>query len=114
MEACTRHLGETLRESGWVDGCPITAAALETLGTESEIQRVCAAAVCRWEQLVYDKLLRAGLQDGDAQDLATTIISTLEGAEVTAQLKRDDEPLHAAGRQLARLVASYETVATTP
>ncbi|MEO3876314.1 TetR/AcrR family transcriptional regulator [Nonomuraea sp. B12E4] len=109
VHACARQLAEALRESGWVDGCPITAAALETLGTDSDIQRVCAAALRDWEQLVYDKLLGSGIDTEDARDLATTIISTLEGAEVTAQVNRSEEPLWAAGRQLARLVGSYET-----
>ncbi|MDJ0466976.1 TetR/AcrR family transcriptional regulator [Streptomyces sp. H27-C3] len=109
VQACAVQLAEALHDSGWTDGCPITAAALETLGTDSEIQRVCAAALSRWEQLVYDKLLRSGFHAEDAHDLATTIISTLEGAEVTAQVNRNEEPLRAAGRQLARLVGSYET-----
>lgn len=108
VEACARRLAEALRESGWLDGCPITAAALETLGTDSEIQQACAEALRGWEQLVRDKLLRSGIRTGDAGELATTVISTLEGAEVTAQVYRSEEPLLAAGRQLARLVGTYQ------
>ncbi|GAA2330468.1 TetR/AcrR family transcriptional regulator [Streptomyces cuspidosporus] len=107
IEACARRLATELRESGWIDGCPVTAAALETLGTESEIQRACADALRGWERLVVDKLLRCGFQAQDARELATTIVGALEGAEVTAQVVRSEEPLLAAGRQLARLVRSY-------
>ncbi|MEV0526959.1 TetR/AcrR family transcriptional regulator [Streptomyces sp. NPDC050439] len=107
IEACAGELAVGLRESGWVDGCPVTAAALETLGTDSEIQRVCAAALGSWERLVEEKLLGSGFAAPDARDLATTVISALEGAEVTAQVNRSEEPLRAAGRQLARLVGSY-------
>ncbi|MFC8953488.1 TetR/AcrR family transcriptional regulator [Streptomyces sp. NPDC057101] len=106
--ACTRRLAHDLRESGWIDGCPVTAAALETLGTDSEIQQACADALRGWESLVHDKLLRCGFPLQIAQELATTVISALEGAEVTAQVNRSEEPLHVAGRQLARLVRSYE------
>ncbi|MFM9372767.1 TetR/AcrR family transcriptional regulator [Streptomyces sp. Da 82-17] len=106
--ACARRLADELRESGWIDGCPVTAAALETLGTDSEIQQACADALGGWEQLVRDKLLRSGFPAETAGELATTVISTLEGAEVTAQVNRSEEPLQAAGRQLARLVRSYE------
>lgn len=109
VEACATRLAEALRHSGWTDGCPVTAAALETLGTDSEIQRVCASALSSWEQLVYDKLIASDFSAEDARDLATTIISTLEGAEVTAQVNRVEEPLLAAGRVLARLVDSYVT-----
>ncbi|MER6138956.1 TetR/AcrR family transcriptional regulator [Streptomyces sparsogenes] len=107
IEACARRLATELRESGWIDGCPVTAAALETLGTDSEIQRACADALRGWERLVVDKLLRCGFPAQDARELATTIVGALEGAEVTAQVVRSEEPLLAAGRQLARLVRSY-------
>ncbi|MFJ8657725.1 TetR/AcrR family transcriptional regulator [Streptomyces sp. NPDC093795] len=108
VAACARQLADELRESGWIDGCPVTAAALETLGTDSEIQQACAAALRSWEQLVHDKLLRCGFPSETARELASTVISTLEGAEVTAQVTRSEDPLQVAGRQLARLVRSYE------
>ena len=40
--------------------------------------------------------------------MATTVIGALEGAEVTAQVTRSEETLRAVGRQLARLLGSYE------
>jgi TetR/AcrR family transcriptional repressor of lmrAB and yxaGH operons len=106
--ACARQLADELSESGWIDGCPVTAAALATLGTDSEIQQACADALRSWEQLVCDKLLRCGLPSQSARELSITIISALEGAEVTAQVNRSVEPLQVADRQLARLVRSYE------
>ncbi|MFC8920522.1 TetR/AcrR family transcriptional regulator [Streptomyces sp. NPDC057116] len=107
VDACARLLATALRESGWVDGCPVTATALETLGTDSEIQRTCAAALRGWQDLVATKLIAAGLAAADARELGGTVISTLEGAEVTAQVTRSEEPLLQAGRQLARLVRTY-------
>ncbi|MET9431356.1 MULTISPECIES: TetR/AcrR family transcriptional regulator [unclassified Streptomyces] len=108
VDACARLLAEALRESGWVDGCPVTATALETLGdADSEIQRACATALRAWQDMVADKLLRSGLPAADARELAVTVINTLEGAEVTAQVNRDEEPLLLAGRHLARLVGAY-------
>ncbi|PSK69777.1 TetR/AcrR family transcriptional regulator [Streptomyces sp. CS149] len=105
--SCTRELAAELKESGWVDGCPVTAAALETLGADSELQKACADALNGWERLVLDKLLGCGFPADDARELATTVISAIEGAEVTAQVNRSEEPLLAAGRQLARLIRSY-------
>ncbi|MGV9882719.1 TetR/AcrR family transcriptional regulator [Streptomyces sp. NPDC003006] len=107
IERCAGELAVGLRESGWVDGCPVTAAALETLGTDSEIQRVCADALRGWERIVEERLLGAGFAAQDAREVATTVIGALEGAEVTAQVARSEEPLRAVGRQLARLVGSY-------
>ncbi|WP_432022075.1 TetR/AcrR family transcriptional regulator [Streptomyces parvus] len=105
--SCTRRLAAELKESGWVDGCPVTAAALETLGADSNLQKACADALNGWERLVHDKLLGCGFPADDARELATTVISAIEGAEVTAQVNRSEEPLLAAGRQLARLIRSY-------
>ncbi|MFJ8585584.1 TetR/AcrR family transcriptional regulator [Streptomyces sp. NPDC093595] len=108
VDACARLLADALRASGWVDGCPVTAAALETIGdADSGIQRTCAAVLRGWQDIVADKLLAAGLPATDARELAVTVINTLEGAEVTAQINRDTEPLLVAGRHLARLVAAY-------
>ncbi|WP_223775772.1 TetR/AcrR family transcriptional regulator [Streptomyces sp. 135] len=107
LERCADVLAVGLRESGWIDGCPVTAAALETLGTDSEIQRVCAEALRGWERIVEERLAASGIGPEDARELATTVISALEGAEVTAQVSRSEEPLRAVGRQLARLVGAY-------
>ncbi|MEV0253219.1 TetR/AcrR family transcriptional regulator [Streptomyces sp. NPDC050732] len=107
IERCAVELAVGLRESGWVDGCPVTAAALETLGSDSEIQRVCAEALRGWELIVEERLLGAGFSAQDAREVATTVIGALEGAEVTAQVARSEEPLRAVGRQLARLVGTY-------
>ncbi|MET9338948.1 hypothetical protein [Nonomuraea sp. NPDC003804] len=37
--ACTRDLANGLRESGWLDGCPVTTTALESAGRAPEIQQ---------------------------------------------------------------------------
>ena len=88
-------------------GCPVTTTALETSGTSPEIRRVCAAAFESWQAAVHDKLRTSGIPDPDARELAATVINTLGGAEVSAQVLRDDKPLRIAGRHLARLIGSY-------
>ncbi|MEU9116542.1 TetR/AcrR family transcriptional regulator [Streptomyces sp. NPDC048483] len=100
-------LADALRASDWADGCPVTTTALETSGTSPDIQRVCAAAFQSWQAVVHDKLSACGIADPDAGELAATVINTLGGAEVSAQVLRDDEPLRIAGRHLARLIRSY-------
>ncbi|MGK5636746.1 TetR/AcrR family transcriptional regulator [Streptomyces sp. URMC 126] len=107
LMACTGTLARILRESDWADGCPVTATALGTAGRAPDIQRAAAEAFARWRGLVHAKLTGAGLADDDARDLAHTVISTLEGAELAAQVSRSEEPLHTAGRHLARLIACY-------
>lgn len=105
--ACTRILAEQLSASDWVEGCPVTATALGTAGRAPDIQQAAAEAFARWRGLVFAKLCGAGVAEDDARSLAHTVISTLEGAELAAQVSRDAEPLRSAGEHLARLVRSY-------
>ncbi|GGV64897.1 TetR/AcrR family transcriptional regulator [Streptomyces griseoloalbus] len=103
----TRNLVESLRASDWVDGCPITTTALGTVGRLPDIQSAAADAFARWRGIVFDRLLESGVGESDARDLAHTVISTLEGAELAAQVSRSSRPLEVAGQHLSRLIASY-------
>ncbi|MEU7001936.1 TetR/AcrR family transcriptional regulator [Nonomuraea sp. NPDC046570] len=105
--ACARELASGLRESGWLDGCPITTAALESAGLVPDIQRAAEEAFENWRTLVRDKLRRCGFAEDVAHDLAHTVINTLEGAEMSAQVSQSEAPLEIAGRHLARLIDSY-------
>ncbi|MFC4014062.1 TetR/AcrR family transcriptional regulator [Nonomuraea purpurea] len=105
--ACAHDLAEGLRESGWLDGCPITTTALESAGRVPDIQRATEEAFANWRGLVSDKLRRSGFPEDVADDLAHTVINTLEGAEMSAQVSQSETPLRLAGRHLARLVDSY-------
>ena len=103
----TRRLAEGLRGSDWMDGCPITTTALGASGRFPDIQAAAAEAFARWHLLVFDKLREAGVGEDDARALAHTVIGTLEGAELTAQVTRSSAPLDAAGSHLARLIAIF-------
>ncbi|MEV4739047.1 TetR/AcrR family transcriptional regulator [Streptomyces sp. NPDC049555] len=107
IEDCTRLLATALRASDWTEGCPVAATALETVGRAPAIQRACAEAIGHWTDLVAAKLCDGGLDRDPAHELAGAVISTLEGAELTAQVLRSEEPLLSAGRHLARLVRTY-------
>ncbi|MDJ0384944.1 TetR/AcrR family transcriptional regulator [Streptomyces sp. G-G2] len=107
VEAVAALLAEELAASGWADGCPVTVTALETVGRLPDVQEACAQAFDNWRDLVAAKLLACGIPQDAARDLALTVISTLEGAEMTAQVARSRTPLLVAGRHLARLVSLY-------
>ncbi|GLW11720.1 putative transcriptional regulator, TetR family protein [Microtetraspora sp. NBRC 13810] len=107
MIACTRILATYLRDSDWLDGCPITATALETSGRVPDIHQAVVDAFAHWRELVAEKLRGTGIAEDDIPDLAHTVINTLEGAELAAQVSRSEQPLEIAGRHLARLIDSY-------
>ena len=105
--ACADRVAEGLRASDWTEGCPVTSTALGVSATVPDIQRAADEAFAHWRRLVADRLVAAGVPEGDAADLAHTVISTLEGAEMAAQVSRDDTPLRVAGRHLAQLIGLY-------
>lgn len=109
--ACCRMLADGLRASDWVEGCPVTATALGTAGRAPDIQQAAADAFTHWQRLVFEKLSepRLGISEPDAHELSRTVISTLEGAELAAQVTRSDAPLRDAGKHLARLIDLYRT-----
>ncbi|GLI03946.1 TetR/AcrR family transcriptional regulator [Phytohabitans aurantiacus] len=107
VETTARALARDLRRSDWVDGCPVTATALGTAARAPDIQHAAAEAFARWRALVAAKLQKAGFDAAEAHDLAHTVISTLEGAELAAQVSRNETPLRLAGTHLARLIRTY-------
>ncbi|GCD93446.1 TetR/AcrR family transcriptional regulator [Embleya hyalina] len=111
IRALTRSLAEGLRASDWIDGCPVTATALGTAAGLPDIQAAAAEAFAHWREAVLAKLIEAGLAETDARELAHTVISTLEGAELAAQVTRSEEPLLLAGTHLTRLIDTYPRTA---
>ncbi|MEU6949029.1 TetR/AcrR family transcriptional regulator [Streptomyces sp. NPDC046316] len=107
LVALTTALAQGLRESDWLDGCPVTSTVVGTATSAPAIQQAAADAFARWRAVVAGRLAATGFAEADAEELAHTVIATLEGAELAAQTARSTVPLEVAGRHLARLVASY-------
>lgn len=107
IESVAHTLAQDIRRSDWVDGCPVTATALGTATRAPDIQHAAAEAFARWRAIVEAKLREAGLDGPDAHDLAHTVISTLEGAELATQVSRDEIPLRLAGTHLAQLIRAF-------
>ncbi|MBT2430536.1 TetR/AcrR family transcriptional regulator [Streptomyces sp. ISL-112] len=100
----TGLLADGLYASDWYDGCPVATTALGASSRLPGIQAAAAEALSHWHELVFDRLKEAGIDQEEARELAHTVISTLEGAELAAQLSRSREPLDIAGKHLARLI----------
>ncbi|MEU2393095.1 TetR/AcrR family transcriptional regulator [Streptomyces sp. NPDC007369] len=112
VEALAVLLADALEASDWLDGCPVTTTALESVGRMPELQAACATAFAHWRELLAAKLAAGGLAGEDARELALTVLNTLEGAETAAQVDRSRAPLVIAGRHLARLVSTYSAPRT--
>ena len=96
--------GEHLRETDYVDACPIATIALEVSSTSETMRLACAQAFESWIVAGTKRLVRAGIQPDKARELAIAMLAALEGAFVLARAQRTTEPLRIAGELAAASV----------
>lgn len=85
-------------------GCPVAGVAAETHPEAPELGQAAAAAFERWQGTLRRGLRYAGMPAGDAADLATLVVSALEGATLLARAEGDREPLERVGRRLTLIL----------
>lgn len=94
-----------LTDSDFESGCPILAAALsrhESPGAAASA----GLAFDRWAATLSAALVRSGVDARTADEVATTLVATTEGAVVMCQAKRSIEPLVQSEAGMLRLLAS--------
>ena len=97
-------LASMIEGSDYRLGCPVSVVALEMGADSVRLRAACAAAYQSWIDPLEDLLVSYGHPQPVAHSLATTAISTIEGAIIIARARRDVEPLHLAGRVMAELL----------
>lgn len=95
---------QSLDETDFAFGCPVAPLVLD--GVRDDLARVCREALDAWETIVFEHLRGAGVEQDRAEDLASVVISTVEGALLVSRARRDTAPLERASRELAGLVRS--------
>ncbi|HEX6117712.1 MAG TPA: TetR/AcrR family transcriptional regulator [Solirubrobacterales bacterium] len=92
-----------LEATGFQDGCPVVAAALE--GRRTPGARAAAGEAIRsWEELLAESFERKGVAPERARSVATMIVASIEGAIVLARAQGSIEPVE-------RVTAELETLA---
>ncbi|WP_019930741.1 TetR/AcrR family transcriptional regulator [Nocardia sp. BMG111209] len=102
MAVLLSAVGQRLEASNWNQGCPVATVALETAATNDAIQQVCSTAYAGWHRTLRAKLVADGRADAD--DLATFLLSLLEGAMLLARAHRSTEPFAAVTRVIDSLL----------
>ncbi len=95
---------ENLRESDYVDACPIATVALEISSTSEPMRAACAEVFERWIAAGAVRHVEAGLSEERARELTIGMLAALEGAFVLARALRSTEPLEVAGLLAAQNV----------
>lgn len=92
-----------LADSDYGAGCPIVAATLGSSEAPAAAQAA-ANAFAQWVRLIARPVEEAGLDPSSAEDLATTVVATIEGAVIMSMAARSSVPLQRTGRDLATLI----------
>jgi AcrR family transcriptional regulator len=99
-----RLAGEHLRETDYVDACPIATIALEVSSTSETLRTACAEVFESWIAAGAARHEQAGLSSEKARELTIAMLAALEGAFVLARATRSIEPLQVAGELAAAAV----------
>jgi AcrR family transcriptional regulator len=94
---------DVLEETDYIDPCPIGTIAREVASTNEELRQATDQVFVRWIETAASTFESDGLPRAAAEELATTIVATLEGGFVLARARRDATLLRIAGRQARRL-----------
>jgi TetR/AcrR family transcriptional regulator, transcriptional repressor for nem operon len=98
---------DLLETSGCTYGCPIGSLALELHEPDPPVREKLAANFDGWTQAIERCLAEAGDRlpaDVDRRELATFVLTTMEGGVMLARTHRRLDPFDAAVRQLRRQV----------
>src|SRR5436305_1552519 len=83
-----RLAGEHLRETDYVDACPIATIALEVSSTSETLRTACAEVFESWISAGAQRHEQAGLPPATARELTIAMLAALEGAFVLARATR--------------------------
>jgi TetR/AcrR family transcriptional repressor of lmrAB and yxaGH operons len=88
---------------GYPPGCPVAAVALGAGPDDTELLAKARDVFRNWQRLFRECLLRNGIDDPDATNLATLLIAGLEGALILSRTEGNSKPLDqvAAGLECA-------------
>ena len=98
-----RAMAADLEKSDYQEGCPIATTALETAAQSEVLGEATAGAFRKWETEISRGLERFGMSSAEADQLATMVLSQLEGALLLARTYRSLEPIERAEQALKLL-----------
>jgi len=104
-----RAMAADLEKSDYQEGCPIATTALETSAQSEVLGEATSAAFRKWEIEISSGLERFGMTRDEADQVATMVLSQLEGALLLARTYRNPTPLHRAEQALKLLLTSSKS-----
>jgi TetR/AcrR family transcriptional repressor of lmrAB and yxaGH operons len=112
IDATVAVLADDLESSGWDNGCPVAAVALES--TSELVRRTVQEHFESWLDVVAGRLTAFGVPEAAARQLALVTLSAFEGALLLARVQRSRAPLVAAGQALRAMAAASTLPPASP
>jgi len=93
-------------DSNFHAGCPVLAVSIEDVADEGHAapRDAAAAAFARWTSLLADSLRGAGADSTAAEQIATLIVSSVEGTVAICRAQRSIVPLDQVAAQLVQVI----------
>jgi TetR/AcrR family transcriptional repressor of lmrAB and yxaGH operons len=104
-----RGMAADLEKSDYREGCPIATTALETSAQSDALGAATRTAFQKWENEIKRGLVRFGMKAEQADQIATTVLSQLEGALLLARTYRSLEPMKRAEQAVKLLVRAPQS-----
>jgi TetR/AcrR family transcriptional repressor of lmrAB and yxaGH operons len=89
---------QLLERSDYEQGCPIAMLALHS--GDPVVAQASRDAFLRWQRALAERLVAVGYDPADSDDLALSVLTTLEGALVVAKGLRSSRPLEVAAAEM--------------
>ena len=109
-----RGMAADLEKSDYKEGCPIATTALETSAQSEALGNATRTAFQKWEGEIKRGLERFGMNTDEADQVATTVLSQLEGALLLARTYRSLEPMHRAEQAVKLLLRASQSKSRRP
>jgi AcrR family transcriptional regulator len=104
-----RQWTDEYEADGFAGGCPVAAATIDCAESTESTREAASAAFATWTGPVAQALADMGVPGRRAGDLATLMISSLEGALLIARAERDIRALTTVARELGPLLDAAVT-----
>ena len=105
VEGIAKHMIQTDCQRGG----PLAIVALEVASTNENLRMACHNAYAHRQHVLMEKLTDAGFDSQQAEELATTIVSAIEGGIILSRTANDPAPLKQVGTTLATLIRTLSS-----
>jgi AcrR family transcriptional regulator len=106
MVAVFGGAADALEASDFADACPIGTMAMEVASTNEPLRVATAVVYDHWTASAQERLEAGGVSAREAEQLALTIVTLLEGAFVVCRATRSTDAMVTAGAMATRLVST--------